>query len=247
MANIQDREEFKENCLRALGKPVIKIDVTDEQLSDRIDDAIEMYQEYHFDGTNHVYYKHQITQEDKDNEYITLPSNVLGTVRIFPFHGMAYTGGDMFDIRYQIVLNDLYQMTHTSMLPYVMTMTHLNAMQELLVGMTPMRYSKIDQKLHLDMDWDQSEVGHFLVVECYQVVDPDAYSKVWNDIWLKRYARALIKKQWGENLSKFVNVTLPGGVVMNGEQIQSRAEEDITKLERELEDKYFNPVLDRFA
>lgn len=244
---IQSRAEFKDNCLRALGAPVINIDVTDEQISDRIDDALEMFAEYHFSGTNHVFYKHQVTEEDKVNKYITLPDNVLGTVRVFPMHGLAYTGGDMFDIRYQIVLNDLHQLTHTSMLPYVMTMTHLNAMQELLVGMIPIRYNKMDQKLHLDMDWDRVVVGHYLVVECFQVVDPEEYNKVWNEIWLKRYTRELIKRQWGSNLSKFVNMTLPGGIVMNGSEIYLQANQEIEKLEQELEDKYFNPVLDRMA
>lgn len=247
MAAINNRTEFKDNCLRALGAPVINIDVTDEQISDRIDDALDMYGKYHFDGTFHMFFKHQITDDDKANGYITLPDNMMGIVRVFPMHGMAYTGGDMFDIRYQIVMNDLHNLTHTSMVPYVTTMTHLNAMQELLVGMIPLRYNKIDQKLYLDMDWDYVETGHYLIVECFEVVDPDEHSKVWNEVWLKRYTRELIKRQWGANLSKFVNMTMPGGIVMNGSEIYLQANQEIEKLERELEDKYFNPVLDRMA
>lgn len=244
---IATRADFKEYCLRALGKPVLTIDIHADQASDRIDDALSMFAKYHFDGTNHVYYKHQITSQDKTNKYITMPDNILGAVKVFPLHGNAYTGNDMFDIRYQLVMNDLYSFNSIQMAPYVMIMTRMNEIQELLVGQIPIRYNKLDQKLHLDMDWNNVTVGHWLIVEAYEVVDPEDFAGVWDDIWLKEYTTALFKRQWAQNLSKFANIQLPGGVQLNAAEMFQQAENDIRRLKQELEDDYMMMPLDRMA
>jgi hypothetical protein len=245
--SIQSREEFGEYCLRALGKPVININVHADQLEDRIDEALGKYAEYHFDGTEHVYMKHQVTAQDKINKYIEIPDNIVGAVKIFPLQGTATTGGDIFDVRYQIAMNDLYNLTTVSIVPYVMTMTRLNEMNELLVGQIPVRFNRLAGKLWLDMDWNKVPLGHYIIIEAYQLVDPEEFADVWNDSWLKHYATAVIKKQWGANLSKFANMQLPGGISLNGREIQQEAKSEISELEEQLKTNYTMPLLDRMA
>ena len=142
MAVPTTRAEFKEYCLRKLGKPVIEINVDDDQVEDRIDEAIKYYWDYHFDGSEKIYYKHQITDTDKANKYITLPENIIGAVSIFPVSDPSIGSQDLFNIRYQIALNDLYTLTSISMVPYYMVMTHLGVISEMLVGKQMIRYTR---------------------------------------------------------------------------------------------------------
>ena len=242
MSTPTSKAEFKEYVLRKLGKPVIEINVDDDQVDDRIDEAIRYYWDYHFDGSEKVYYKHLITAEEAANRYITLPENIIGAVRVFPL-SQPITGGDMFNIRYQIALNDLYTLTSQSMIPYYMTMTHLQFLEQLLVGEHPIRYNRMSNKLYVDTDLSL-QVGQYLVVEAYSVVDPAVYTDAWSDRWLLRYATALVKEQWGNNLKKFDGMKLPGGLTFNGQKIYEEAHQEKIELEHEMVYTYSLPASD---
>ena len=244
MAIPASRTDFKEYCLRKLGKPVIEINVDDDQVEDRIDESLKYYWDYHFDGTDKIYYKHAITSTDKANRYITLPDNIIGTVRVFPIGDPSIRSDDMFNIRYQIALNDLYTLTSVSMVPYYMVMEHLSLIQELLVGKQPIRYNRHKDRLYVDMDWNSINIGEFLLVEAYEIVDPDVWTDAWGDNWLQSYCTELIKKQWGSNLTKFTGMQLPGGIQFNGEKIYDDAVATIEKLEENLINSYSLPVMD---
>jgi hypothetical protein len=244
MATPTTKATFKEYCLRKLGKPVIEINVDDDQVDDRVDEALRYWYDYHFDGSERVYYKHAITETDVENKYITLPENIIGAVSIFSMGDPSIRSDDLFNIRYQIALNDLYTLTNVSLVPYYMVMEHLALMNELLVGKQPIRYSRHKDRLHVDMDWGTVAVGEFLLVEAYEVVDPETWTDAYNDRWLQNYATTLIKEQWGSNLTKFTGMTLPGGVQFNGEKIYDDAVAERRKLEDEMISSYSLPVLD---
>ena len=210
MASPTSRTQFKENCLRRLGKPVIEINVDDDQIEDRIDEALRYFWDYHFDGSEKTYYKHEVTDQDKINKYITIPDNIIGVVNLFDI-GNALNTNNLFNIRYQIALNDLYTLTSVSMVPYYMAMNHIQFLEQMLIGKQPIRYNRHINKLYIDMSWDQISPGNYLVVEAYQVVDPDLYTKAWGDRWLARYASCLIKQQWGQNLKKFEGMKMQIG------------------------------------
>jgi hypothetical protein len=234
MAVPSSREQFKQYCLRALGSPVVEINVDDDQVEDRIDQALRYYWDYHFDGSEKAYYKHQVTVDDVQNKYITLPENIIGAVGIFSIGDPSMRADDIFNIRYQIALNDLYTLTSVSLVPYYMAMQHLGTIVDLLVGKQPIRYTRHRNKLNIDMDWTKLNVGEFLIVEAYEIVDPTVYSDVWGDRWLYLYTTALIKKQWGNNLKKFSGMQLPGGITFNGQQIYDEADAEIQMLERDM-------------
>jgi len=244
MAVPTTRAQFKEYCLRALGKPVIEINVDDDQVEDRIDESLRYYWDYHFDGTEKVYYKHAITAQDKENKYITLPENIIGAVRVFPIGDPSIRSDDLFNIRYQIALNDLYTLTAYSMIPYYMAMQHLALISEFLVGQQPIRYSRHRDRLHVDTKWDNYNVGDYLLVEAYEVLDPDTFSEVWSDRWLQNYCTQKIKYQWGANLTKFIGMQLPGGLQFNGEKIMNDAKDEIEKMEKDMILNYSLPVAD---
>jgi hypothetical protein len=244
MAVPTTRATFKEYCLRRLGKPVIEINVDDTQVEDRIDDALKYYWDYHFDGTEKIYYKHQITSQNKIDKYITMPENIIGAVSVFSIGDPSVRSDDLFNIRYQIALNDLYTLTSVSMIPYYTTFQHLALIQELLVGKQPIRYNRNRNILFIDMDWNTTNVGEFLLIEAYEIVDPTTYVDVWKDQWLLRYTTALIKHQWGSNLTKFTGMQMPGGVQFNGEKILDDAREEIKQLEDTMINSYSLPVLD---
>lgn len=244
MAVPTSRSEFKEYCLRSLGKPVISINVDDDQVEDRIDQALKYYGDYHFDATEKVYYKHQVTSTDQTNKYITLPENIIGAVSIFSIGDPSVRSDDLFNIRYQIALNDLYTLTSVSLVPYYMVMQHLATIQELLVGRQPIRYTRHRNRLQIDMDWNTLNVGEYLLVEAYQVIEPDVYTDVWGDRWLAEYATQLIKRQWGTNLKKFGGMQMPGGITFNGQQIYDEADQDVKKMEQEMIMNYSLPVMD---
>jgi hypothetical protein len=238
------RAEFKAYCLRKLGAPVIEINVDDDQVEDRIDESLRYWWDYHFDGSEKIYYKHQVTNTDRTNKYITLPENIIGAVSIFPIGDPTVRSDDLFNIRYQIALNDLYTLTSVSMVPYYMTMEHLSLVSEMLVGRQPIRYSRHKDKLYVDMDWNAFQPGEFLLVEAYEIVDPELYTDAWADRWLQNYCTAKIKYQWGTNLTKFTGMSLPGGVQFNGERILTDSQQEIEKMEQEMISSYSMPVLD---
>jgi hypothetical protein len=243
MAIPTTRAAFKEYCLRRLGKPVIEINVDEDQVEDRIDDALRYYWDYHFDGTEKIYYKHLVTDTDKTNKYITVPDNIIGAVNLFNIADPSIRSDDLFNIRYQIALNDLYTLTSVSMVPYYMVMEHLSLISEMLVGKQLLRYNRHMNRLYIDMDWN-SLSNEYLLVEAYQIIDPTEYVDVWKDQWLMRYATALIKRQWGSNLTKFTGMQLPGGLTFNGEKIYNDAVAEITDLEDKMISSYSLPVMD---
>jgi hypothetical protein len=230
MALPTSRPQFKEYCLRKLGKPVIEINVDDDQVEDRIDEALRYY---HFDGADKIYYKHQITAQDKTNRYVTMPDNIIGVVNIFEI-GQALNTNNLFNIRYQIALNDLYTLTSVSMVPYYMAMQHVQFLEQMLVGKQPLRYNRHQNQCFIDMDWNIINVGDYLIVEAYQIVDPDLFPRCWGDRWLSRYAECLIKQQWGQNLKKFEGMQLPGGLKFNGQTIYNEATQERADLEKEM-------------
>lgn len=247
MAVPTSRAEFKAYCLRKLGAPVIEINVDDDQVEDRIDEALKKFYDYNFDGSQKIYYKHQVTDTDKTNGYITLPENIMGVVNLFSISDPAVRSDDLFNIRYQIALNDLYTLTSVSMVPYYMTMEHLALIQELLVGKQPIRYNRHTDRLYIDMDWNAVNTGEFLLIEAYEVVNPDTWTDAWGDSWLQKYCTELIKKQWGSNLTKFTGMQLPGGIQFNGEKIYDDASTAIEKMEEELINSYSLPVMDMWG
>lgn len=244
MAVPTSRSEFKEYCLRKLGKPVIEINVDDDQIDDRIDESLKYYYDYHFDGSERIYYKYQLTETDLNNQYITLPENIIGAVRIFPVGDPTVGSQDLFNIRYQIALNDLYTLTTVSMVPYFMTMEHLALIQEIIIGQQPIRYNRHTNKMYIDMSKNRIQPGYWIIVEAYMIVNPDVYTDAWGDRWLQEYCTAKIKYQWGSNLTKFSGLQLPGGVQFNGDKILDDAKEEIDRLEDEMITSYSLPVMD---
>jgi hypothetical protein len=264
MAVPATRETLKQYSLRALGKPVIEINVDDDQLEDRIDEAVQYFCQYHTDGVERMYLKYEVTADDitrmttdtsesvtegsvtttwkQGNKFLIVPDSVISVVNIFPLSDRANL--NIFDVKYQLRLNDLYDFSSTSIVHYEMTMRHLDFLDHILVGEKPMRFNQHDNRLYIDMDWKNDlEEDEYLVIECYRRLDPNTYTDVFNDIYLKRYVTALFKKQWGANLSKFNGVAMVGGVTLNGQQIFSEACADVEKLELEIRSTFeLNPA-----
>ena len=265
MANPATRETLKQYALRALGKPVIEINVDDDQLEDRLDEALQYFAQYHYDGIRRTYLKYQYTAADKTrmtgdssesvtknsvttswkegNNFLVVPESVISVINIFPFSNKSNM--NLFDVRYQLRLNDLYDFSSTSIINYDIVLRHLDFLDHILVGEKPLRFNQHDNRLYVDMDWKNDlAVGEFLVIEAYRKLDPEQFTDVYNDIYLKRYVTALFKKQWGANLSKFDGVAMIGGVTLNGRQIYSEALQDIDKLETEIRSTFeLNPAM----
>ena len=242
MASVTTREQLRDYCLRRLGSPVVEINVDDDQIEDRIDDAFQFYREYHFDAVEKVYLKHQITAEDLANQYIPIPDAVVGVERILPFTNRS-DGTNIFSIRYQILINDLYSLMSTNLIYYYQVKQELELINQVLVGIKPIRFNRHMNRLYIDQSWpDDVPAGSFIIVECWRILDPDTYRDVYNDMFLKRYCTALIKRQWGENLKKFQGVQLPGGVTINADQIYQDALEEIKQIEAEMQSRFELPV-----
>jgi len=243
MAQPTTRAEFKEWCLRKLGKPVIEINVDDDQVDDRIDESLSYYWDYHFDGAEKTFLKHALTSDDISNKYITVAENIIGVVNLFDI-GDALSVNNLFNIRYQFALNDMYDMSNYRLQEYMMAMQHIQFIEEMLVGKQPIRYNRHINRLYIDMDWGRVNVGDYIIAECYQIVDPTVYADVYKDRWLQNYTTAKIKYQWGSNLTKFNGMQLPGGVTFNGEQILQDARDEIQRLEEDMITSYSLPVHD---
>ena len=267
MATPNTKATLKNYCLRALGDPVIDVNVDDDQCDDRLDEALQYFAQYHYDGIERMYLKHLITAAEVtraktntttagtdtvDNSitadwlegkgFIPMPSTVVSVLNVFPFTDKSNIS--MFDIRYQLRLNDLFDFTSTSMVNYQLTMTHLDYLDHLLVGEKAIRFNQHQNRLYIDMDWSNDVTGgtDYIVIECFRKLDPTTYTDIYDDIFLKRYATSLIKKQWGQNLSKFNGVAMLGGVQLNGEGIYTQATEEITRLEEEIRLAYEMPM-----
>jgi hypothetical protein len=248
MAQPSSRTELKDYCLRKLGFPVIDINVDDDQLDDRIDDALQLFQQYHFDGTERTWLAYQLTAGDIANKYIQMADSIIGVSKVFPYTGSTQSstssaGFNIFDINYQLRLNDFYNLTSSSYTYYVIAREHLSMLDMIITGEYPYTFNKKTGRLYLQIDMDNRfKAGNYMVFECFRVVDQDAYTKVFNDVWLKEYTAQLFKRQWGENLKKYGNYTLPGGLVINGQEIWNESILAIEKLEEKLRDVYEEPV-----
>jgi hypothetical protein len=242
MAAVTSRELLKEYCLRRLGAPVIEINIDNDQIEDRIDDAFQFYREYHYDAVEKIYLKHMITQDDINNQYLPMSDAVTGVERVFPFMNKS-TGTNIFDIKYQILINDLYTLMSTDLIYYTQVRQELELINQVLVGQKPIRFNRNMNRLYVDMDWAADVVpGSYIIVDCWRILDPETFTDVYNDMMLKKYATALIKRQWGENLKKFAGVQLPGGVTLNGEVIYQEAVAEILQIENDIQDRFELPV-----
>ena len=262
MATPTTKATFKEYCLRALGKPVIDINVDEDQIDDRIDEAVQYFAQYHVDGVERMYLKYLVTAADitrmttdtsesvtansvttaykRADNFLVVPSSVISVVNVFPLSDRANL--NMFDVRYQLRLNDLYDFSSTSIVHYEMTMRHLDFLDHILVGEKPMRFNHLSNRLFIDMDWGTDiKAGEYLIIEVFRKLDPDTYTDIYDDIYLKRYATTLIKKQWGQNLSKFSGTAMLGGVTLNGPELFSTAVQEQRQLEDEIRLNYEEP------
>jgi len=304
MAKPTTRTEFKDYCLRRLGHPVIQINVDDDQVEDRIDDALSFFHDYHFDGCEKMFMKHQMTQVDIDRKWIYCPDAVLFVTGVMPFDSSS-SSVNMFDLRYQLRLHDLYDFTSVSYVSYEITMQHIQTLNLLFSGTPQFRFNRKQNKVFLDINWSSDlQVGEYVILDCYRKVSPDIFtisgtvttsntsntvigtgtvfsrdvtigddmtfgseskritsiisdtqlvvdstfstiqtnvtafkaaeSDVWDDKFLKSYATAKIKYQWGTNLSKFAGIQMPGGVTLDGPRIMQEAQTEIDKLEEEM-------------
>lgn len=311
MAIPSTRQELIDYCLRKLGHPVLEINIDDDQIEDRIDEAFQYYRDFHFDAVEKVYLSEQITAStlvisglnaasfttgetitsssgatatvhgniaanrmyvknvsgtfaasntitgsqsgqtatvssitlgNFDNRYLTVSDAVTSVLRVLPFSSRT-RGIDMFDVRYQILLNDLYSIQSTDLIYYTQVQTQLQLMNDVLVGVKPVRFNRHQNRVYVDMDWSTDvSIGDYIIVESFRILDPDTFTDVYNDGWLKRYATALIKQQWGTNLKKFEGVQLPGGVTLNGQVIFNEATEEIQSLREEVQSTFQEPI-----
>lgn len=235
---VATRQQLIDYCLRSLGEPVVEINIDDQQVEDRIDEAIDYFRLYHYDGIEKIYLKHQITEQDVENKYISLPDSVYGITRVFPVAAGTSTSKSIFDLQYQLRLNDLYDLTSTSVIYYTQVMSHLALLDMTLNGHPLYRFNRLNNKLYIEASWvDEMLPGNYVLVECYRALDPADAPKVYNDPWLKHYCTALIKKQWATNVKKFQGLQLPGGVTIDGDKLYSEATDEIKTLEEELLNK----------
>ena len=275
MAQPSTRGELIDYCKRQLGAPVLEINVADEQIEDIIDDAVQFFQERHFDGVYQSYRKYAITQADIDrgqggttgagittttvdttvgvttqfsytenSNYLPIPPEVIGVTKIFHFDGSNTITNNMFSVKYQLFLNDIYYWGATELLSYAMVKTYLEDINFLLTTEKQIRFNKRQDRLYLDIDWGSVSVGDYLVIDCFTLLDPSTYTRVWNDSFLKPYATALIKRQWGQNMSKFQGVKLPGGIELNGIEMYEQAEKELERIRENMSNTYELPPLD---
>ena len=257
------KTELKNYALRRLGYPTIDINVATEQLDDLIEEAIDYYQEYHYNGSYKTFMKIEVTDAIKtaaqgntqagssawyeQDNYVDLPPGTLGVNHVYSQIGASsIVPGNIFNIKYQIFLNDIYAMTHGHILHYFLTSQYLETLDWVTNSQRDrrVRFNEHQGRLYLDMDADGINAGEYIIIECYRKIDPNDFTDIYNDMWLKRYATSLVKYQWGQNLSKFGGIALPGGVVLEPDNIKSEALEEKTRLEEESRLNYEMPVLD---
>ena len=278
MAKPASRQELIDYSLRQLGAPVLEINISDEQVDDLVDDALQYFQERHFDGIERMYLKYQFTQGDIDrgrakgttevgivtttgtstnisgygtttsnfyetSNFIQVPETVVGIEKIFKFDSSSISGG-MFSIKYQLFLNDLYYFNSVELLQYSMVKSYLEDIDFLLTPERQIRFNKKQNRLYLDLDWNSIKEGDFIVIDCLRILDPNDFTKVYNDMFLKMYLAALMKRQWGQNLIKFRGVKLPGGLELNGREIYEDGQRDLEFALTKLKEEYELPPLD---
>lgn len=235
---VTTRQGLIDYCLRALGEPVVEVNLDEQQIEDRVDEAIEHYRLYHYDGIEKVYLKHQVTQEDIDNRWIPVPDYIYGVTRVFPVAAGTGTSKSIFNLQYQLRLNDLYDLTSVSVIYYQQVMNHLALLDNTLNGHMLYRFNRRTGKLYIEDAWrDNIPLDSYILVECYRALDPVTYPSVYGDNWLKHYTTALLKKQWAVNIKKFSGLQLPGGVTIDGDKLYTEAMTEIKELEDTIERK----------
>ena len=273
MAKPNSRQTLIDYCLRKLGAPVLEINVADGQIDDAVDDALQLFHERHFDGVARTFLKYQITSEDKDRgragpggtgitsetatstagpsftwyenaNYIQVPDSVIGIEKVFKFDSSSISNG-MFSVKYQLFLNDIaFDLGYQGLLTYAMTKSYLEDIDFLLTTDKQLRFNKRQNRLYMDIDWASAVVGDYIVLDCYRIMDPDDFTNVYNDSFLKMYLTALIKRQWGQNLIKFKGAKLPGGIELNGREIYDDAERELEDIKKRMLSEYEIPPLD---
>jgi len=233
MAKPNSRSTLQDYCLRNLGAPVIEINVDEDQLEDRTDDALQFYQEYHSDGVIREYLKHELTSTDITNNYITVADSVTNVVRMLKI--TATSGSSLFDMGYHMRVNDIFMLQGlgTQMQEYTQSQQKLSLIDHRLNSEEHIRFSRHMNRVHMDEGFGDLGAGDFIVLEVFSIINPATYVDVFNDLYLKKYLTALIKRQWGANLMKFQDFQLPGGITLNGRQIYEDAIEEIQGLEEE--------------
>jgi hypothetical protein len=273
---IDTRQKLVDYCLRQLGAPVVEINVDDDQINDRVDDAMRYMSEYHFDGVERLYLKYKLTQADIDRKYLLLESDNTESLtydqRYQTITEAGLTGGtpehltggvvpidnlitsvtgifhvsqqtiDMFDVRYQYALNDLYTFGTIDMIQYDLTQQYLSLLRQFLSPEKKVNFSRVTNKLEIYMDWRIVRPGAYLIIDCYRILDPRVHTEIYEDRMLKKYLTALIKRQWGTNMSKYSGIKLPGDVTLRGVDITNEAEKEINEIEKEIITKYELPV-----
>ena len=237
MAKPTTRAEFKDYCLRNLGKPVINIEVDDDQVDDRIDEALEMYADWHYDATEEQWIHYQITADDVTNEFITVPDDIMVVTKVMPASllSAATSSNDMFSYQYQIMVSELTPWEPFDSVDYYLKMLSVEETRNLIDVEERFRFVRHEHKVRLYKDYHE---GDNLIMRVHRILDPDV---VWNDKWLKMYATALIKRQWGANTKKYDQVQLLGGVTINGQQFFEEALAEIERLEELLKTHYSEP------
>jgi hypothetical protein len=245
MAAPNSRDTLIDYCKRRLGDPVIEINVDDEQVEDRIDEALQYYQEYHTDATVRTYLQHQITAADVTNKYIPISTNTLFVSKVFPLSRTFGDNMNFFDIKYQMMLNDIADLQNFAgdLGYYEQLNQYLSMLDMKLNGHPQVTFSRHQDRLYLHGDFETQDIkeGEYLVAEVYNIVDADSHTSIYNDMWLKEYSTSLIKQQWGANLIKFEGVMLPGGVTFNGRQIYDDATQEIQQLRERIRDEHDLP------
>ncbi len=280
MSKPASRQELIDYSLRRLGEPVVEINVADEQIDDLVDDALQYFQERHFDGVERMYLKYKLTEDDinrgqaevggtntlgitttsgisttvsgmstmtnsfyETSNFIQVPDSVIGIEKVFKFDSSTISDG-MFSIKYQLFLNDLYQFNSIELLQYSMVKTYLEDIDFLLTTDKQIRFNKRQGRLYLDIDWGSEEKDNYLIIDCYRILDPNTFTGVYNDSFLKKYVTALIKRQWGQNLLKFRGTRLPGGVELNGRELYEDAERELEDIKQRMTQEYELPPYD---
>jgi hypothetical protein len=233
MAKPNSRSTLQDYCLRNLGAPVIEINVDEDQIEDRTDDALQFYQEFHSDGVIREYLKHELTATDITNSYITVADSVTSIVRMLKIN--ASSGSTLFDMGYHMRMNDIFMLQglSTQLQSYEQSQQKLSLIDHTLNTEEHIRFSRHMNRVHMDEGYGDLVAGEFIVLEVYSIIDPGTYADVYNDLYLKKYLTALIKRQWGANMMKFDGFQLPGGITMNGRQMFDDAIEEINGLEEE--------------
>jgi len=238
MAVINSRDTLADYCKRNLGEPVIEVNIDEDQVSDRIDEALEVFREFHSDATHRTYLKHQVTQDDLDNNFITVPDSVHIVSRLLPLSNSINSSTNMFSVKYQMMLNDIADLQNFAgdLAYYNQMQQYLNLIDMQLNGKPLVQFSRHQHRLHILGDLNDGDIkkDEFIILEVYQIIDPNSFTSVFNDKFVKEYTTQLFKRQWGTNLIKFEGMQLPGGVQLNGRQLYDDAIQELQRLREEI-------------